>query len=122
LARVTEALDAKTLEATFTTSGSVDPMVNDTALLDAVFLAESVDHANWQALARITAELGEGELRDRFQAAVDRVTAEEDEHLTWAREMRMQFTVFQVDHGSLADIGAKVEDLIARLRKDTRPG
>src|SRR4051812_30533526 len=49
-ARAVEGMDSKLVESTFMLSGSVDLMTAEMAMLDAVFLAESADHANWKAL------------------------------------------------------------------------
>jgi rubrerythrin len=116
MARAVEAMDSKTLEATFTTSGSIDAMVTDMALLDAVFVAEAVDQANWQTMRQIAEKLEAGEVRDAFEAAVEEVEAQEDEHLAWARETKAKMTVMQIDHGLMAKAGAKVEEVVAKLK------
>ena len=41
-------------------------------MLDAVFIAESVDQANWQALQKLGQKLPDGQLKHSFTAAVER--------------------------------------------------
>jgi rubrerythrin len=115
-ARAVDGMDAKLLASTFLLSGSVDVMTEEMAMLDAVFLAESVDHANWQALAELTSQLPEGELRDAFQQAVDEVEQQEDKHLEWAQQTRARLTMLQARSDMLSGIGAKAEELVARVR------
>ena len=43
--------DTSLVEATFKLGGSLDLVTAEFAMLDAVFLAESMDHANWTSLA-----------------------------------------------------------------------
>jgi rubrerythrin len=115
-ARAVEGMDAKVLESTFALAGSVDVMTAEMALLDAVFLAESVDHANWQALAQLTQQMPEGEARSAFQRAVDAVEHEEDEHLEWAQQTRARLVMLQARSDLLANVGEKAEELLARVR------
>jgi rubrerythrin len=92
-ARAVEGANSKLLESTFVFGGSSDPITQEMALLDAVFLAETIDQANWSTLAALTAQLPESALRRAFQAAVDEVEAQEDEHLGWAKETRQQLVL-----------------------------
>jgi hypothetical protein len=46
-ARAVHGMDTKLVESTFALNGSLDLMTAEMAMLDAVFLAESMDHANW---------------------------------------------------------------------------
>jgi len=94
-ARAVEGMDSNLLESTFMLSGSLDPMTAEMALLDAVLVAESIDHANWTTMRELTAAMADGELRAAFQAAVDEVEMQEDEHLGWARTTREEMTLLQ---------------------------
>jgi rubrerythrin len=94
-ARATELTDALVQQSTFLGEGSVDPVTAEMAMLDAVFLAETVDHANWKTLARLTVALPEGDVRDAFQCAVDEVEQQEDEHLEWAKQTRERLVIVQ---------------------------
>jgi rubrerythrin len=83
-ARAVEGTDSNLLESTFLLAGSIDAVTAELALVDAVFIAESVDHANWKLMAKLTQQLPDGPIREAFQAAVDEVEQQEDEHLAWA--------------------------------------
>ena len=115
-ARAVEAMDSNLLESTFLLAGSVDVMTAETAMLDAVFVAESVDHANWKALAQLASQLPAGNLRDAFQQAVDEVEQQEDEHLSWAQRTRERLVTLQARSDVLASVGEKAEELLARVR------
>jgi len=116
MARVVEATDSRLLEATFLISGGLDPMTAEMAMLDAVFIAESIDHANWQMLAQLIASLPDSTLRNVLQQAVDEVEAQEDEHLGWARETKTRLVKLQAESELAATIGLKAEELVARVR------
>ena len=72
-ARATERTGIALLESTFLLGGSVDLMTAELVMLDAVLLAEAMDHANWSGLAQLADGLPEGEVRDAVRAAVDAV-------------------------------------------------
>lgn len=107
-ARAVEGTDGRLLESTFMLSGSVDPITAEMVLVDAVFIAESVDHENWRLLAKLTELLPDGALRDSFQSAVDEVAGQEDEHLAWVTNVKEQLAISLVtgDHGLAIDIAA----------------
>jgi rubrerythrin len=110
-ARAVEAADNMALQSTFLLSGGVDPVVAEKAILDTVFLAETVDHANWDALSQLAMQIPEGELRDALQSAVQDVQPDEEEHLRWARDTRAGLTMAVL----FGPPGAKLpEDTIAR--------
>jgi rubrerythrin len=115
-ARAVEGTNTKVLEATYAGSGSLDPMTQEMVLLDAVFIAESIDHDNWQTLSRLVEDLPDGELRDSFDAAVAEVEAQEDEHLAWASDTKQHLIVMQAQSGAMARIGMKAEELVATVR------
>jgi hypothetical protein len=52
-------------------------------MLDAVLLAEAKDHANWSCVAGVVDDLPADNVRDAFQAAVDEVEVQGNEHLRW---------------------------------------
>ena len=56
------------------------------AILEAVVLAETKCHSNWSLVQKLAAEVPEGDAQTAFQAAVDQVEEQEDEHIRWARE------------------------------------
>jgi rubrerythrin len=87
-ARGTEARASKLLDSTFLLAGSIDPVTAELGLVEAVFLAETIDQANWQAMARLRDALPEGDLRAAVQRALEEVAPQEDEHLEWAKIAR----------------------------------
>ena len=103
-ARAVEGMDSKLLESTFMLAGSIDLITQEMAMLDAVFLAESIDHANWKVLAQLGAQLPEGALREAFQRASDEVEQQEDEHLEWASQTKERLTML-LAHTDTAEIG-----------------
>lgn len=115
-ARATEGMDSKLLESTFLLSGSVDIMQQEMVLLDAVLSAEAIDHANWEALSDLTNELPEGQARDTLREAVGQVEPQEDEHLSWVRDMRCRMIIIQARSKAMAKAGAKAEEMVAAVR------
>ena len=91
-------------------------MTAEMTMLDAVFLAETIDHANWTSFRDLTMTMDEGDLRDAFLAAVDEVEDEEDEHVGWAQETCAMLTLLQAHSSMLTAVGAKAEELVARVR------
>jgi rubrerythrin len=87
-ARATEKAGAGLVESTYLISGSVDVVTAELAMLEAVLLAETKDHGNWELLAQLAAEMAPGKVRDQFAAVTAEVLAQEDEHYTWARDRR----------------------------------
>jgi hypothetical protein len=85
-------------------------------MLDAVFVAESIDHANWQTLSALVPDLPDGELKDAFMGAVAEVEAQEDEHLTWATTMKQRLIRMQVKSTATTAIGMKADEMVARIR------
>lgn len=116
LARAVEASDSKLVESTFLGEGSLDPMTAEMAMLDAVFVAEAIDQANWQALQQICLQLPGGAVRDAFDAAVSEVLSQEDEHFGWAHDMRAKLTLLQTRSSAAAKAGEKMEEMMARVR------
>jgi rubrerythrin len=116
MARAVEGADARILESTFMLAGSLDVMTAETTMLDAVFLAESVDHANWSTMGELVSELPDGAMRDAAQRAVDEVEEQEDEHLSWARDTRAKLVKLRATTEVLPKVGATAEDLIAQVK------
>jgi rubrerythrin len=115
-ARAVEGMDTKTLESTFLLSGSVDIMTQEMAMLDAAFLAESMDHANWELLSRLGGSMPEGEQKQLVQAAVAEVAPEEDEHLIWAKETKARMVELQATSSVAAAATMKAEEMLATVR------
>lgn len=115
-ARATTKAATALLESTFLLSGSVDLMTQELVLLDAVMLAEAKDHANWACLASLVDHVPEGNHRAAFREAVDAVEPQEDEHLNWAVDMRGKIISTQATSSTVAAVGAKVEEMTARIK------
>jgi rubrerythrin len=92
-ARAVEGTNSKILESTFVLGGSIDPVTQEMAMLDAVFLAETIDHANWTTLGALAQQLPDGDLRASLTAAVGEVEEQEDEHVGWAKATRQQLVL-----------------------------
>jgi ferritin-like metal-binding protein YciE len=90
MARAVEGADSKLLESTYVLAGSIDPATAEISLVDAVFLAESMDHANWQLLGKLVRMMPEGAQRTALEQAVAEVEEQEDEHLAWATQTKQQ--------------------------------
>jgi len=116
MARAVELTDSKTLEATFLLAGSGDIMVAEMVMLDAVFLAESMCHHNWQAVGELCERMDAGPVRDQVQAAFDEVEAQEDEHIGWAADMRVKMVMLQADHTMMAAMSQKAEEVLASVK------
>ena len=116
LARATEAADAKLVQATYLGSGSLDAIVRESAILDAVFLAETIDHANWEALAMLSELLPDGPTKNAMVQTVAEVRVEEDEHVSWARETRARMTIAQATPSLGDKVGAKIRDFADTIR------
>jgi len=116
-ARAVEGMDSKLVESTFMLSGSVDLMTAEMAMLDAVFLAESADHANWKALGAIAEQLPTGTMRDSVQAAVGEVEQQEDRHLEWASDTKLKLVKLQAGSKTMTEVGAKMEQIVAGIKE-----
>ena len=116
LARATEAADTKALEASYLGSGGIDTMAAEMSMLDAVFMAETVDHANWEALGQLAGALPKGTMKDGLTAAVREVEEDEDEHLSWARDTRARLTMMQASSSTVTEAMASGEELVARIK------
>jgi rubrerythrin len=116
LARAVEGTDSNILESTFLLRGSIDLATAEMAMLDAVALAESMDHANWKLMAKLSDQLPEGTLRDRFQSAVSEVEPQEDDHLTWALDTKERLTLLQISSSTTSAVAIKAEEVLARVQ------
>jgi rubrerythrin len=100
-ARLTEALDSKIHEAAILLPDGADDAALELAILEAVVLAETKCHADWTMIQTLMGQMPEGEARAAFQAAVDQVEEQEDEHIRWARQTWEQLILTQAQSGAL---------------------
>lgn len=115
-ARAVQGMDTKLVESSYLLSGSLDVMTQEMAMLDAVFVAESVDHANWTTLAKLAERLPDGDVKTRFLAAVAEVEDQEDEHLAWARDTKATLVLLQSESRTAAAVGARAEELVEKVK------
>jgi hypothetical protein len=115
-ARAVEGTDSNLLQSTFMLRGSVDIMTAEMVMLDAVFLAESMDHANWQLFTKLASRLPDGELRARFDAAGAEVEPQEDDHLAWAATTKERLVMLQSADRAKVSVAMKAEELVARVQ------
>ncbi len=113
-ARAVRGMDSNLVESTFMLNGALDVMTREMAMLDAVFLAESMDQANWQLLSQLVDAM-EGDVADTLRSAVDEVKGQEDEHLEWARTTKARLVTLQATGSMTATVGLATEELIARV-------
>jgi rubrerythrin len=85
-ARLTEALDSMIHQAVILLPDGADAATVELAILEAVVLAETKCHSDWSLIQKMTGAMPEGAAREAFQAAVDEVEEQEDEHIRWARQ------------------------------------
>ena len=116
MARAVEGTDTHTLQATFLLSGSIDAATQEMAMLDAVFLAESMDHANWELLAKLGDEMPDGTAKQAMVDAVAQVGPDEDEHLDWARTTKARMVQLQATSSLAASAARKTEEMVATVR------
>jgi rubrerythrin len=116
-ARATEKSGSTLLESTFLLGGSLDPVTREQVMLEAVFLAETKDRANWHGLANLARTAEEGSARDALQAAVDQVESQEDEHLEWATSMRERLVAAQAKGPVVDKMRATADELASLLEQ-----
>jgi rubrerythrin len=115
-ARLVKGMDTKLVESTFLVTGAVDLMAAEMAMLDAVFLAETMCHTNWQLLSTLCEAADAGPTRDAMQKAVDEVEAQEDEHLAWAQKTKARMITMQAKSNLVTTVGVKAEEMIAHIK------
>lgn len=114
-ARATEKLDMGALEGSFLLSGSVDLMTQELVMLNAVLLAEAIDHSNWETMAALGEACPEGPAKEAMVRAVGQVLPQEEEHITWARDMRQRMILLQARSKAMAMVGATAETVMAKI-------
>src|SRR3954447_12189847 len=79
-ARLVHAMNTHLIQGVVLAAGSADELPREMAMLEAVILAETKDHADWSFLGALCDELPEGPTRSALSRAVEEVESEEDEH------------------------------------------
>lgn len=112
--RMTEAMDAKVLEA-FLGSGSADLMTIELKGVEAVLLAATLCVANVSLLAAI-ADGVDGDAQAAMLVAVARLEGPAREHLEWAASMQQKMVLTQANSKLAQKAGAALEGLVGRLK------
>jgi rubrerythrin len=131
-ARLTETADGKLVEAVVLLAGSADVMTRELAMLEAVILAETKDHADWSLLATLTERLPAGDVKQAFATAVQEVEPQEDDHVGWATSTWEQMVLARATAGATAPVDPSAgepplqeltkEELYARAQEADLPG
>jgi ferritin-like metal-binding protein YciE len=114
-ARATEKYDIGALEGSFLLSGSVDLMTQELVMLNAVVLAETIDHANWQTLGALARSLDDGPVKTSLTQAVDQVLPQEEDHEGWAKRMRQELILLQARSKAAQTIGLSASALMDKV-------
>jgi rubrerythrin len=94
-ARMNEFVNTKLMEPILL-DGSVDNLTRELTMLEAVSLAESKCHANWELLKRLAEQMPESSAKQAVSHAVERVEDQEDAHVQWARNAWQQAILAQL--------------------------
>jgi rubrerythrin len=117
-ARATEKAGAGLVETTYLLDGSIDANTAEVAMLEAVVLAETKDHANWELLAQLAAAMKPGDVRTQLEAVTAEVLAQEEEHVTWASDIRARMLFGLATGGAAPEPAEEVVDLSAMTKDE----
>jgi hypothetical protein len=115
-ARLVHSLNTHILGGVVLAAGSADILPREMAMLEAVLLAETKDHADWAFLAALVNDLDASPVRDALQDAVDRVEPEEDEHVEWARNTWTRMNTMQVHSTAAMKVADFSEKAFASIK------
>jgi rubrerythrin len=85
-AKVTQCKADALLQSSALVTGALSPDELEVNDLENILLAETKDHANWHLLEQVATATGDLDVRLALEGAVREVEAEEDYHVSWARE------------------------------------
>ncbi|MBW3580226.1 MAG: hypothetical protein KY447_04015 [Actinobacteria bacterium] len=117
--RMTEAMDAKILEA-FLGSGSADPMTLELKGVEAVLLAATLCVANVSLLSAIAEGLDEGEAKTALLVAVVKLEGPAREHLEWATSTQRTMVLTQANSKLAQKVGAAMEGVVSKIKDALR--
>ena len=117
-ARATEKAAAGLLESTYALAGSIDANTAELAMLEAVMLAESKDHGNWELMAQLAAQMNEGAVRTQMEQATSIVLVQEEEHYGWARQARAEMLFSLATGGATLPTPAADVDLTTMTKDE----
>jgi len=121
-ARLVHAMNTGMLQGVVLAAGSAEPLVRELAMLEAVLLAETKDHADWSFLADLVDHVPEGQAREALAAAVQEVEPEEDEHVGWARDMWHRMAMLQARSTMTMKIADFTEKAMATVKNSVAGG
>lgn len=114
--RMTEAMDAKMLEA-FLGSGSADPLTIELKGVEAVLLAATLCVANVSLLAAIAGGVDDGDAKAAMLGAVAKLEGPAREHLEWAASTQQTMVLTQANSKLAQKAGAAMEGLVGKLKE-----
>jgi len=115
-ARLVHAVNTGMLQGVVLAAGSGDLLQREMAMLEAVILAETKDHADWTLLATLANDLPDGPEKEAMRRAVARVEPEEDEHVAWSKDMWTRMATLQVKSTTMMKLADMTERALATVR------
>jgi rubrerythrin len=115
-ARLVHAMNTHLILGVVLGAGSADELPREMAMLEAVLLAETKDHADWSLLATLCDDLPDGPTREALRRAVAEVEPEEDEHVEWARTTWQRMTMMQAKSSTMMKITDFAEKAFATVK------
>jgi rubrerythrin len=115
-ARLVHAMNTHLIMGVVLATGSADELPREMAMLEAVLLAETKDHADWSFLSSFCEGLPEGATRDALSQAVAEVEDDEDEHVDWARRTWMRMNTMQATSSTMMKVTDFAEKALATVK------
>src|SRR3954449_1185743 len=120
-ARLVHGMNTYLLQSVVLAAGSADELPREMAMLEAVLLAETKDHADWAFLSALCDELPEGPTREALSNAVEEGEWEEDEHVEWARKTWQRMTMMQAKSSTMMKVTDFAEKAFATVKNAVTP-
>jgi len=115
-ARLVHSMNTHLLAGVVLATGSADLLAREMAMLEAVVLAETKDHADWSLLQSMLERMDEGDARTAVQEAVAQVEPEEDEHIRWARDTWKRMATMQLSSSLAMKVTEFTEHAVATVK------
>jgi len=120
-ARLVHAMNTHLIQGVVLAAGSADELPREMAMLEAVLLAETKDHADWSFLSALCDDLPDGPTREALSTAVEEVESEEDEHVEWARKTWQRMTMMQAKSSTMMKVTDFAEKAFATVKNAVTP-
>jgi hypothetical protein len=114
-ARMTEAMDAKLLEA-FQLSGSADPLVLELKGVEAVLMAATLCVANVSLFQHIAAGLPDGEVKAAFDELLPSLADAGERHLEWAATTQRTMVTSQASSKLVQSALGVAENVVGKIK------